>query len=1051
MIQFDRSDAYDFPGMVGISEPVSDFAENFFAAQDNMRLNDQSQSKELILKDLWTPIVEEMRETFPNQGFGGRDFENPADFLGIGLGVYSSAGGPQDRYNFAVNTLLNFMNENQESLPDHLKGITVQSLEDIAKERAQAAKKYAEEVGARNFTFSGTVGQFVGGVSGVIDDPINAFGIMGAASKNLWRLAFTEAAIGAGTGAIAEAGVADWYEELGYDYTYQDFLRNVAYNAVGSATFGVGIRVSADAAKKGWNAISKSGKANKNSQALADAAEAREELEADNPFTDADLPSSQAEHTSRTVSAEAAIENNTLPTMPNEATIQPSPEMIEAATDNLNGVMFSVNPRDVNVDAKRFQFKEGGDEYGVTERLRGVTEWDPIKAGTVIFWEDVDGKIFVADGHQRVGLARRIQEQKPDEKIEIIGYKLRETDGVSAEKARVIAAMTNIAQGTGTAIDAAKVLRIEPGRIAELPPQSVLVRQARDLVNLSNRAFGAIVNEVIPANYGAIVGRLIDDPDLQDAAIGVLAKSDPANLFQAEAIVRQVREMDTVQETQVSLFGEEIITDSLFTERARVLDRTTKLLRGDKAAFESLSKNAERIEAEGNKLAKEQNQRRADQDAQAITLLQALANRKGVLSDDLSAAARTARETGNYAAAARNFADAVRRGIERGDFDGASTGDVGRAVDVAPQSRADAIEEEPTLEGFDEPTGPAAEAQVNQMVLDTFRALEEVPTKDDVIAIERSLKDRQPVQTVDDIFKIAQASQDFIDGIGRGLARDLGVNFKNPGLKKIDTAKEKMQRKKYESAREMTDISRAGFVINKASDADEIANRLAQNAEILDEGWAVTPAGYFDRKILVRTPNGIISEIQIWSPKLIEAKNAKGHKLYEKQRMSKDPEEIDALEAQQRELYTQALSEEDPSFSKLVGMEKDPKVLSNADIKAASSAITRPELRTSRPSTAVQEPPGVSMARALEAEKDIAGRPSQETRKVSDIGEPPTEDISDITIDIKPDDFDLEIPLTTRFDEETGELLAETKTLRDIKADIDAEDALINRLGVCGL
>lgn len=1052
MIQFDRSDVYDLrPGTVLISEPVSDFAENFFAAQDNMRLNDQSQSKELILKDLWTPIVEEMRETFPNQGFGGRDFENPADFLGIGLGVYSSAGGPQDRYNFAVNTLLNFMNENQESLPDHLKGITVQSLEDIAKERAQAARKYAEEVGARNFTFSGTLGQFTGGVSGLIDDPINAFGLMGSSAKNLWRLAFTEAAIGAGTGAIAEAGVADWYEELGYDYTYQDFLRNVAYNTVGSAAFGVGIRVSADAAKSGWNAISNSGKANKDSQALADAAEAREELEADNPFTDADLPPAQAEHTSRTVSAEAAVENNTAPMIPNEVTIQPTPEMIEAATDNLNGVMFSVNPRDVNVDAKRFQFKEGGDEYGVTERLQGVTEWDPIKAGTVIFWEDVDSKIFVADGHQRVGLARRIQAQKPDEKIEIIGYKLRETDGVSAEKARVIAAMTNIAQGTGTAIDAAKVLRVEPGRISELPPQSVLVRQARDLVNLNNKAFGAVVNEVIPANYGAIVGRLIDDPDLQDAAIAVLAKSDPANLFQAEAIVRQVREMDTVQETQVSLFGEEIITGSLFTERARVLDRTTKLLRGDKVAFESLSKNAERIEAEGNKLAKEQNQRRADQDAQAITLLQALANRKGVLSDDLSAAARTARETGNYAEAARNFADAVRRGIERGDFDGASTGDVGRAVDVAPQSREAAIEEEPTLEGFDEPTGPAVEAQVDQMVLDTFRALEEVPVKEDVKAIERSLKDRQPVETVDDIFKIAQASQDFIDGIGRGLAKDLGINFKNPGLKKIETAKEKMQRKSYASAREMTDISRAGFVINKASDADAIVERLAQNAEILDEGWAVTPAGYFDRKILVRTPNGIVSEIQIWSPKLIEAKNAKGHKLYEKQRMSKDPEEIDALEAQQRELYTQALSEEDPSFSKLVGMEKDPKVLSNADIKAASSAITRPELRTSRPSTAVQGPPGVSMARALEAEKDIAGRPSQETRKVSDIGEPPTEDISDITIDIKPDDFDLEIPLTTRFDEETGELLAETKTLRDIKADIDAEDALINRLGVCGL
>ncbi len=199
------------------------------------------------------------------------------------------------------------------------------------------------------------------------------------------------------------------------------------------------------------------------------------------------------------------------------------------------------------------------------------------------------------------------------------------------------------------------------------------------------------------------------------------------------------------------------------------------------------------------------------------------------------------------------------------------------------------------------------------------------------------------------------------------------------------------------------------------------------------------------------TPNWIVSEVQIWSPKLIEAKNTKGHKLYEQQRMTKDPEEFARLEKEQREIYSKALSEEDPSFAKLVGMEKGPKVLSNVDIKALSSAITRPELRTSRPSTAVQEPPGVSIARASEGEKEIAGRPSQETRKVSDIDDTPTDLLTDITDDIKPEDFDLEIPLATRFDEETGELLAETKTLRDIKSDIDAEDALINRLGVCGL
>ena len=1047
MIQFDRTDAYDLGDVPTISEPVTGFAENFFAARENMKLNDQSQSRDKILKDLWDPIVDELNETYPNQGFLGRDFENPGDFLNIGLGVYSTQGGPEDRYNFAVNNIMKFMDENQESLPDSLKGITIDSLEQIAKDRAQAARKFNEEVASKSLGYTGTLGQFTGGVTGIIDDPVNAFGIMGASAKTLWRLAFTEAVIGAGTGAMAEAGVKEWYDELGYDYSYQDFIRNVGFNAIGSAAFGVGLRIGADGVRSGWNAISGSGRANKNSQAVADAAEAAEEFEADNPFTQPDLPPAQAEHNNRAIAAEAAVENNKAPVMPTEATIEPTPEMIQAATDNLDGVMFKIPARDVTIDAKRFQFKEGGDEYGVTERLQGVTTWDPVKAGTVIFWEDAQGKVFIADGHQRAGLARRIMDQDPSQDISLIGYKLRETDDVSAEKARVIAAVANIAQGTGTVVDAAKVLRVEPGRISELPPQSALVRQAKDLVNLSEDAFGAIVNDVIPANYGAIVGRLIDDPELQQAAIKVLSKSDPSNVFQAEAIVRQVRETDMVRETQVSLFGDEDVATSLYSERAKVLDRTVNLLKADKASFENLSKNAERIEAEGNKLAKDQNQRRADQDGQAITLLQALANRKGTLSDDLSAAARSAKEQG-YAAAARNFADAVRRGIERGDFDRAATGDVGRAVDVAPQSRTDAIEDEPTLEGFDEPTGPAAEAQVDQMVLDTFRTLEEIT---EIKPVERSLKDRQPVETVDDIYKIAQESQDFIANIGKSLESDLGVKFKNPGLKKIETAKEKMQRKSYASAREMTDISRAGFVINKAADADAIAERLAQNAEILDEGWGVTPAGYFDRKIMVRTPNGIVSEIQIWSPKLIEAKNTKGHKLYEQQRMTKDPEEFARLEKEQREIYSKALSEEDPSFAKLVGMEKGPKVLSNVDIKALSSAITRPELRTSRPSTAVQEPPGVSIARASDGEKEIAGRPSQETRKVSDIGVTPSQLITDITDDIKPEDFDLEIPLGTRFDEETGELLAETKTLRDIRSDIDAEDALINRLGVCGL
>ncbi len=1082
MIQFDRSDAYDFPGVRFISEPVTGYAENFFAARENLRLNDQSQSRQKILGDLWTPIHEEMVELFPGQGFGGNDFKNPGDYVNIGLGIYSSSGAPEDLYNFQANLMLDFMRNNQESLPDHLKGITLESLEQTARERAQAARKTAEEIDSRSETFSGTLGSFTGGVVGVVDDPINALGLMGSSAKTLWRLAFTEALIGAGTGAIAEAGVAKWYDELGYDYDYKDFIRNVSFNAVGSAALGVGVKLTADGVRSGWNALSKSGQANKNSQNLADAAQAAEDLETDNPLSNADMPPAQAEHSNRAIEAEAAVENNKAPAMSNQPTIEPTPEMAIAVADNLNGVMFSVNARNVNIDAKRFQFKEGGDEYGVTERLQGVTEWDPVKAGTVIFWEDSAGKMFVADGHQRVGLARRIQAQKPDQDIDIIGYKLRETDGVSAEKARVIAAMANIAQGTGTVIDAAKVLRLEPGRISELPPKSVLVTQARDLVNLSNQAFGAIVNEVIPANYGSIVGRLIDDPDLQDAAIAVLAKADPSNAFQAEAIVRQVKEMDVVQEEQVSLFGEEMITQSLFMERAKVLDRATNLLRGDKKAFESLNKNAERIEAEGNKLAQDQNQRRADQDGQAITLVQALANRKGVLSDDLSASARTARETGNYAAAARGFADAVRRGIERGDFDGAATGDVGRAIDVAPQSRPDALEQEPALEGFDEPTGPAAEAQTDQMVLDTYREMDETPEAGSIADLKKILEgaptreelDNHPavIKAVDEMGQRPETSGldnygletwhservyriDDADVIGTENAmlrfeQDAeALAFRELNLEPQPVARDKQLTIVLgPPAAGKSTIANELAVANKSAilDSDEIKKTLPEY-----EGGIGASAVHEESSELARALQDlmILRGTNITLPKVGHTASSirKTISLYKEQgytvrlvNMDVSPEN-----AYQRMMmrFVKTGRIIPPEYLDRVGANP---TATYRTLKQEGVADGYAEIDNNggfKDPKTVTDLSGENPLTGSRFDLPVGGRTGEGAIRRAE------SDSEEFSLEIEDAEMDLEIPVDMRVEGEN--VIAEVRTLRDIKADIEAEDAMINRLGVCGL
>jgi hypothetical protein len=301
----------------------------------------------------------------------------------------------------------------------------------------------------------------------------------------------------------------------------------------------------------------------------------------------------------------------------------------------------------------------------------------------------------------------------------------------------------------------------------------------------------------------------------------------------------------------------------------------------------------------------------------------------------------------------------------------------------------------------------------------------------------------------------------------------------------------------------MTDISRAGFVINKVEDADAIAARFAKDAEILDEGWSVTQEGYFDRKILVRTPNGLISEIQIWSPNLIKAKKAKGDNLYQKMRSSTDKAEIDQLVQDMRQLYAEALAKEDQSFLNLVGMEKAPKVLSNIDLKAISDAITRPDVNTSAPSTAVQASPGTSKAIASLGENDTAGLPSQSQSvlessmgitskdnidialnavksEMTAIGEqlviPGAERITPLEMaqrmmdkpmrgseaplpegglfdDVRTsdlfDDMDMEIPIGETIDPVTNERVASTVTMRDLKTQIDMEDSLIQRLGFC--
>jgi hypothetical protein len=326
-----------------------------------------------------------------------------------------------------------------------------------------------------------------------------------------------------------------------------------------------------------------------------------------------------------------------------------------------------VDPNTLQVDARTFQFKEGGDELGVTDRLKGVEKWEPDFAGIALIYERADGGRFIADGHQRLNLAKRTGG--------IMNARiLREADGWTPEAVRVRAAVKNIAEGTGSPLDAARIMRAaKDAQLPPLPPTSALVRQGRALAELADEPFQMVINGVVPENYGALVGRLIKDPKMQEAAIKVLNKTSPENTTQAEAIVRQVGETDVTTGTQSSLFGDEVITESLYLERAKVMDAALKSLKKDKAVFSTLVNQAERIEGAGNRLSRETNMERMTQDAKVTDYIQKLASRKGPISDALSDAARALKEGGRPGDATRGFLKTVRGAIDDG-LDGGSGG-----------------------------------------------------------------------------------------------------------------------------------------------------------------------------------------------------------------------------------------------------------------------------------------------------------------------------------------------------------------------------------------
>ena len=759
-MNFDKPDVTDMYDPNGIKRPSDTVIENLTGSfEDSLLTGALGANTEFISTTrVWEPIIERLNEFAGEQdvGFFMRYFSDAGanKFSNPGI-AYSEVFNPltNDNYLRLSGEIYKYVSENQDTLPDDLKGINEELISSLLKQQFDDAQASEQSRSIHNPGPLRATARFAGGTGSSVGDPINLitapFGgaVVNQGGKLLWKGVASNMLVNAGAAALTEGEVADWYEKMGAEYTFEDFVYNVSLNAAlgGALPLAVpGVRMTWQKSKELADIlIAKGFKVDAKTQALLDMIDDFEATNDSNPFRrNSALESLDADaaHEEALTAASAAIQDGNAefippapllplkeqPTAPKQKAPLPSGRTVMDVIKDDDAYVVRLNAADLEVDAATFQYKSEGDEFGVTDVLRDEKEWIPSWSGTLTVYEYANGKRVVADGHQRIGFAKRVMAQDPSKNIEVNAIIFREADGVSPEEMRVIAALKNIVEGSGDAVDAAKVLRVDPSALPVLPAKSELVQQARGIRPLSNDSFGMVINGIVPAKYAQYVGDLIKDQNLQDAAMRVLAKSKPENKFQAEAMVRQVRDMPTAEVTQTSLFGDELMTESYFFERSKILNQAYTELRKDKSAFETLVRNSERLEAEGNVLVNDANERKAATDAQTIALLQTLANRKGPLSDALNDAARTARDTGNYKSARDGFLTAIRRSIDSGDFEGVSTGDIGRSFNGKAEVARDQIAE-PELDGFEEPSGIAAQQQEEQLEIDMFGADEVEP------------------------------------------------------------------------------------------------------------------------------------------------------------------------------------------------------------------------------------------------------------------------------------------------------------------------------------
>lgn len=247
-----------------------------------------------------------------------------------------------------------------------------------------------------------------------------------------------------------------------------------------------------------------------------------------------------------------------------------------------------VKTADVAVDAQRFQFKDNVNAAGQQKgnSLDGVEKWNTDAEGVIQTWTDpMDGKTYVVNGHNRLAKAKEL------------GIPTLQTQPLlaqTAEQARMQGAISNIADGKGTAFDAAKIIR-EKGiqDAAGLDAAGIPLKQGQGekslgvqglaLSKLPGDLFQQAVDGALPMGRALALGGSGLDPADMIRVAGLGAKKDISERGFAELVQMASSAPKVADADQGGLPGMETwLQDSSVLEKAELSAKVRAELIGNK-------------------------------------------------------------------------------------------------------------------------------------------------------------------------------------------------------------------------------------------------------------------------------------------------------------------------------------------------------------------------------------------------------------------------------------------------------------------------------------